>query len=88
MAKFRGEMVWHAHEREDELFFVLHGSIEIDLEEQTVLLGAGEMLIVPRGVRHRPRAIEEAHVMLFEPASTAHTGDVQCELTVSEHAHI
>jgi len=77
LAKFLGEFVWHAHENEDELFLVLHGSLKIQFEgARTLELHAGQLAVVPRGLRHRPVADEEVHVLLFEPASTLHTGDV------------
>lgn len=82
LAKLAGEFVWHRHEHEDELFLVLDGVLEIALRERTVRLERGEFLIVPRGVEHLPRALPEAHVLLFEPASTLNTGDVRNERTV------
>ncbi len=81
LAKLQGEFVWHSHEQEDELFYVIKGQLIIELMEKTITLNEGEMYIVPRGVQHKPIAHEECHVMLFEPASTAHTGDVKHELT-------
>lgn len=81
LAKLQGEFVFHAHADEDELFLVLKGRLRMEFRDRTVELGEGEMLIVPRGVEHRPIADEEVHVLLFEPASTKHTGDVQHELT-------
>jgi mannose-6-phosphate isomerase-like protein (cupin superfamily) len=88
LAKFKGEMVWHKHDGEDELFLVLRGRIEVDLPDRTLSLDEGEMCIVPRATMHRTRAVEEAHVMMFEPISTAHTGDVESELTVSKQSWI
>lgn len=81
LAKLQGEFVWHSHEQEDELFYVIKGQLIIELMEKTITLNEGEMYIVPRGVQHKPIAHEECHVMLVEPASTAHTGDVKHELT-------
>ncbi len=82
LVKFRGEFVWHSHPAEDELFLVLEGSLEMELTGQTVVVRKGEFLIVPRGTPHRPVAAEEAHVLLFEPATTRNTGDAGGPLTV------
>ncbi|EAS20240.1 mannose-6-phosphate isomerase [Flavobacteria bacterium BBFL7] len=84
LAKLKGEFVWHQHENEDELFYVVKGQLIIELRDQTITLKEREMYIVPRGVEHKPIAHEEVHVMLFEPVSTAHTGDVEHELTKDE----
>ncbi len=75
LVKFQGEFVWHKHDHEDELFYVLKGSFRMEFRDQTVLLSENEFLIVPRGVEHRPVAEEEVCVMLFEPATTLNTGD-------------
>jgi mannose-6-phosphate isomerase-like protein (cupin superfamily) len=82
LAKFKGEMIWHTHENEDEFFQVIKGSIVIHLREQSVSLSEGECFIVPKGVEHKPEAVAEAHVMIFEPKITAHTGTVSSKLTV------
>lgn len=84
LAKLKGEFVWHQHENEDELFYVVKGQLIIELRDQTITLKEGEMYIVQRGVEHKPIAHEEVHVMLFEPVSTAHTGDIEHELTKDE----
>ncbi len=84
LAKFRGEFVWHNHADEDELFMVLRGSFEMLFRDRTVTVGEGEFLIVPRGVEHCPRAEEEVHVLLFEPAGTVNTGTAGGERTVSD----
>lgn len=76
VAKIRGEFPWHAHEDEDEMFMVLTGEMRIHLEERTVELKAGEVFVVPRGVRHHPVAEAECLIMLFEPKSTEHMGGV------------
>jgi mannose-6-phosphate isomerase-like protein (cupin superfamily) len=81
LVKFAGEFVWHKHEEEDELFFVVKGNFEMHLRDKTVALNEGEFLIVPRGVEHKPVADNEVWVMLFEPASTINTGDVVDEKT-------
>jgi len=84
LVKLRGEFVWHKHDAEDELFLVVKGRFRVEFRDRHVWLGEGEFLIVPRGVEHRPVADEEAHVLLFEPASTLNTGDVQNERTVAQ----
>ncbi|MCB0580435.1 MAG: cupin domain-containing protein [Phaeodactylibacter sp.] len=81
LVKFRGEFVWHKHEEEDELFYVVEGEFDMQFRDKTVRLREGEFLIVPRGVEHRPVAEEEVAVMLFEPATTVNTGDAGGGLT-------
>ncbi len=81
LVKFKGEFVWHKHDDEDEMFYVLSGSFNMEFRDKTVVLNKGEFLIVPRGTEHRPVAPEEVSVMLFEPASTSNTGNVVSELT-------
>ncbi len=81
LAKVKGDFIWHHHANEDELFLVLAGALTLEFRDRTVTLGPGEMIIVPRGVEHRPRAVEETHLLLFEPGSTLNTGNVQNELT-------
>src|SRR6187549_4290791 len=84
LVKFKGEFVWHHHEHEDELFLVVKGRFTMEFRDRHVPLEEGEFLIVPRGVEHRPVAEEEAHILLFEPASTLNTGNVQNERTVAQ----
>ena len=84
LAKVKGEFVWHDHRDEDELFFVVKGTLTIQFRDRTVELKKGEMLIVPRGVEHKPVAEEEVWLMLFEPAETKHTGEVEHERTVKQ----
>jgi len=84
LGKFKGEFVWHHHENEDELFLVTKGQIRIDFRDRSVTLKEGEFIIVPRGVEHRPVADQEACVLLFEPASTLNTGNVENEMTLHE----
>ncbi len=88
LVKFRGEFVWHKHDREDELFLVVKGGFRMEFRDRQVLLQEGEFLIVPRGTEHRPVADEEVHVLLFEPAGTLNTGDVRDERTVDQPRHI
>jgi mannose-6-phosphate isomerase-like protein (cupin superfamily) len=82
LVKAKGEFAWHAHDHEDEMFLVVAGELTIHLRTGPIVLRAGEMFIIPRGLEHRPVASEEAHVMLFEPAGTLNTGNVRNELTV------
>jgi mannose-6-phosphate isomerase-like protein (cupin superfamily) len=82
--KLKGEFVWHHHENEDELFLVVKGRFRMELRDRHIWLEEGEFLIVPRGVEHRPVAEEEAWIVLFEPASTLNTGNVQNERTLHE----
>lgn len=81
LAKLKGEFVWHKHEEEDELFFVVKGILRMEFRDKTVSIDEGEFLIVPKGTEHRPVAEEEVWVMLFEPASTLNTGDADSKLT-------
>ncbi|MBP9192828.1 MAG: cupin domain-containing protein [Ignavibacteria bacterium] len=77
VAKFQGEFVWHSHKNEDEMFLVIKGKFHMDFRDKTVLLGEGDIIVVPKETEHRPRADEEVHVLLFEPAGTVNTGDVE-----------
>ncbi len=82
VVKFHGEYVWHRHDDEDELFLVLRGRIRIHLRDGVVELDEGEFCIVPRGVEHKPEADQTAEVLLFEPAATRNTGNVEHTLTI------
>ena len=88
LVKFQGPFVWHHHENEDELFWVLRGRLRMEFRDHNVWLEPGEMIVVPRGVEHRPCADEEVHVALFEPATTLNTGNVVNERTVPEPQRI
>lgn len=81
LVKFKGPFTWHKHDDEDEMFYVVKGSFNMELRDKTITLNEGEFLIVPRGVEHRPNAEQECEVMLFEPASTLNTGDKRNEFT-------
>lgn len=82
LVKFDGPFDWHHHENEDELFLTVKGRFRMEYRDRAVDVHEGEMVIVPRGVEHRPVADEAAHVLLFEPASTLNTGNVRTEKTV------
>lgn len=75
VVKVKGEFVWHSHENTDDFFLVLKGRVVIDLRDGPVTLGPGEVFVVPRGVEHRPRAVEESHLLLIEPCGTPNTGN-------------
>jgi len=85
LVKFQGPFTWHHHENEDEMFFVVKGRFRMDYRddghEREEWVEAGEFIVVPRGVEHRPFAEKEAEVLLFEPASTLNTGNVENEFT-------
>lgn len=84
LAKLKGEFVWHKHEEEEELFYVLEGELEIEFRDKTIKINKNEFLIVPNGVEHKPVAKDEVSVMIFEPISTLNTGDVKGDFTVEE----
>lgn len=83
VARVEGSLGWHAHADEDELFFILSGSLRIEMEDGAVELGEGELFVVPKGVRHNPVAQTECQIMLIEKKSTLHTGDLVNEKTRS-----
>jgi mannose-6-phosphate isomerase-like protein (cupin superfamily) len=91
LVKFQGPFVWHSHEHEDELFYVVRGAFRMEFRDhaegqasRVVGLQAGDLIVVPRGVEHRPVADEEVEVMLFEPASTVNTGSAGGDRTVAK----
>lgn len=81
LVKLKGEFVWHKHDEEDELFYVIKGVLKMAYRDRTVVINENEFIIVPRGVEHKPIAEEEVAVMLFEPASTLNTGNTENDLT-------
>jgi len=81
LVKFKGEFVWHKHDHEDEMFFVVEGEFNMELRDQIITIRENEFIIIPRGVEHRPVAAHEVSVMLFEPATTLNTGDQRNEMT-------
>jgi mannose-6-phosphate isomerase-like protein (cupin superfamily) len=88
LVKFKGEFVWHHHDVEDEMFYVVRGEMTMKLGDRDVRLRDGEFLIVPRGVEHMPVAEREVHVMLIEPASTLNTGNLRNDRTVEQPEYI
>ncbi len=84
LVKFQGPFTWHHHEQEDEMFLVVKGSFIMEFRDKNVTLNEGEFIIVPRGVEHRPNAPQEVEVLLFEPAGTLNTGNVDNEFTKKE----
>ncbi|MBK8956409.1 MAG: cupin domain-containing protein [Saprospiraceae bacterium] len=84
IAKFKGSFIWHKHDLEDELFMVLKGRFTMEFRDRKVTVSENEILVVPKGVEHRPVAQEEVSVLLFEPAGTLNTGDQQNELSRSQ----
>ncbi len=83
VARIKGSFTWHSHDDQDEMFFVLQGHMQIEMEHETVELDAGDMYIVPKGVRHHPNAEKECHILIFERKSTLHTGELVTERTRS-----
>ncbi len=83
LAKLEGDFVWHRHDDTDELFFVVEGELTIEFRDRTAVLGAGELIVVPRGVEHRPRAESECRVMIIEPRGVRNTGDAGGERTAA-----
>jgi mannose-6-phosphate isomerase-like protein (cupin superfamily) len=88
ISKVKGEFVWHNHKNEDELFFIIKGTLKMMFRDKTVEVNEGEMIVVPMGVEHKPVAEEEVWMMLFEPMNIKHTGDVVSDLTVHNYEKI
>ena len=88
LVKIQGEFVWHNHPDTDEVFIVIEGSMKIEFENETVQLNEGEMLVVPKGVEHKPYADSECKVMLVEPRGVVNTGDADSELTADNDVWI
>jgi mannose-6-phosphate isomerase-like protein (cupin superfamily) len=90
LAKLKGEFVWHKHEQEDELFLVMKGTLQMHFRDRVETVHEGEMIVVPKGVEHFPKTLndEEVHVLLIESLSTAHTGNVIHDRTVTNYKKI
>lgn len=84
LVKVQGEFIWHHHDAEDELFFVVKGRLQMQLRDRDIWVEAGEFVIIPKGVEHRPVAEEETYLMLLELKTTVNTGNVQSERTAPE----
>jgi mannose-6-phosphate isomerase-like protein (cupin superfamily) len=88
LAKIQGEFLWHAHDEQDELFHVIRGRMTMEFPDRKVEVGPGEIIVVPKGVEHRPVTEEEVWILLFEPQDIHHTGGVASERTVEHSEHI
>ena len=88
LAKLKGAFLFHKHDHEDELFMVMKGSLDIELRDKTITLNEGEFYIVPKGIEHKPIAKEEVHLLLFEPLSIKHTGNIVTDITVETYESI
>ena len=88
LAKIKNDFIWHSHEDTDETFIVMEGKIYIEFEDETVELSKGEMIVVPKGKKHRPYADEEAKIMLIEPKGVRNTGDIVSDLTSDDNQWI
>src|SRR5580698_5958835 len=81
LVKFKGEFIWHKHDLEDEMFYVLVGKLRMHFRDKTIDVNENEFLIVPKGVEHKPASDQEVSIMLFEPSTTLNTGNAGGELT-------
>jgi len=88
LAKIKNDFIWHSHEDTDETFIVIEGKISIEFEDETIELSEGEMIVVPKGKKHRPYADEEAKIMLIEPKGVRNTGDIVNDLTSDDNQWI
>ena len=88
VVKLKGDFIWHHHDAEDELFLVVRGELRMDFRDHFEIIRAGEFIVVPRGVEHKPSCDEEVELVLFEPISTLNTGNVKNERTVPQPQHI
>jgi len=88
IVKVKGDFVWHDHSNTDEFFFVIEGTLFIEFENKTMELNTGELYVVPKGVQHRPYALEECKVMLIEPRGVVNTGEAESDLTASNDVWI
>ena len=88
IVKVEGDFVWHDHSDTDEFFLVIEGTLFIEFEDETMELNAGELYVVPKGVQHRPYALEECKVMLIEPRGVVNTGEAESDLTASNDVWI
>lgn len=84
IAKIQGEFIWHSHPETDELFQVIKGNLIIHLRDGELILNSGELCVIPRGLEHKPTAIDECFILMIEPAGTLNTGDAGGERTIEE----
>ena len=84
IAKIKGEFIWHSHKDADELFMVIKGELKMAFRDHTKIVSEGEIIVVPKGVEHKPIAEEEVHIMMFEPVGTVNTGDIIDKRTVED----
>lgn len=84
LAKIKGPFVMHNHKNEDEIFLVIKGQLKMELETRSHAINPGEFVIIPRGINHKPIAVNEVEIMLFEPASTINTGNIQDQKTITD----
>ncbi len=84
LVKFKGDFIWHKHQDSDETFLVIEGEVNVEFRDGSTTLKKGEMLVIPRGVDHKPYAEDECHMMVIEPAGILNTGDAESDLTVTE----
>ncbi len=85
LAKLEGDFIWHSHADQDEMFLVIEGTLHLEFRDKQVTLKAGEMLVVPKGVEHRPHTEEGCSVMIIEDANTEHTGGIESDLRKENH---
>ncbi len=88
IAKLLGDFEWHKHDNEDELFWIVKGNLLVHFRDKTVELSPGEILVIPKGVEHKPEAPEEVHLVMFEPVGTVNTGESESDRTVAEPERI
>lgn len=88
ISKVKGEFVWHDHKNEDELFFILKGTLKMHFRDRIEIVNEGEMILIPKGIEHKPEAENEVWMMLFEPKNIKHTGEVISELTINTYENI
>lgn len=81
LVRMKREFIWHSHPETDEVFIIIDGSMQIELRDQILYLNKGEMVVIPKGVEHKPSSREECHILLIEPAGTLNTGDAGGDLT-------
>ena len=84
VAKFKDEFIMHQHEHEDEMFLVIEGKLLMELDHKTLEINSGEFIVIPRKTNHRPKAIGEAKVLLFEPKTTLNTGNTENKFTIKK----